>query len=117
MAISLDEFTLDGLSQMVKRQFLQAQRSHQSLNFNARMKDKLLLLIWSAALAFICIVVGVLALLDYPNAEIYFWTRSAVESKTGKLAWIIVSALCSLTFVAWAVREYRKKKPGPPSDS
>ena len=73
------------------------------------MKYKFFILIWVAALAFFCVVVGVLALLDYPNAEVYFWTRSAIESKTGKVAWIMVSTLCLITFTAWAVREYRKK--------
>jgi len=72
------------------------------------MKHKLFFLFWSAALAFLCMVVGVLALLGYWNAEIYFWTRSAIESKAGKIAWIIISTTCLIVFVALAVTEYRK---------
>ena len=72
------------------------------------MKHKLFFLLWSAALAFFCVVVGVLALLGDVNAEIYLWTKSAIESKAGKIVWIVVSTTCLILFLALAVSEYRK---------
>ena len=76
------------------------------------MKHKLFMLIWLVFLAFCSVVVGVLALLGYANAEVIFWTRSPIESETGKIAWIVVSATCLILFLVLAVREYpRKREP------
>jgi hypothetical protein len=76
------------------------------------MKYKLFMLIWLALLAFSSVIVGVLALLGYANAEVLFWTRSPIETETGKIAWIVVSATCLILFLVLAVREYRRKR-GP----
>lgn len=76
------------------------------------MKHKLFLLAWLALLAFCSVVVGVLAFLDYANAEVVFWNRSPIESEAGKLAWIIVSAMCLILFSVSAVREYRRQNDG-----
>ena len=73
------------------------------------MKHKLFMLFWLALLAFCSVVVGVLALLGYANAEVYFWTRSAIESEAGKIAWIAISTTCLLLFLLLFVREYRTK--------
>jgi len=70
------------------------------------------MLIWLALLAFSSVIVGVLALLGYANAEVLFWTRSPIETETGKIAWIVVSATCLILFLILAVREYRRKR-GP----
>ena len=67
------------------------------------------MLIWLAILAFCSAVVGVLALLDYANAEVIFWTNTPVESEAGKIAWIVISATCLILFLVLAVREYRIK--------
>ena len=74
------------------------------------MKHKLFMLLWLALLAFCAVVVGVLALLEYANAEVYFWTRTAIESEAGKIAWIAISATCLILFLVLFVREYRRKK-------
>ena len=74
------------------------------------MKHKPFMLIWLAFLAFCSVVVGILALLGYANAEVIFWTRSPIESETGKIAWIVVSAMCLILFLVLAVREYRRKR-------
>ena len=55
------------------------------------MKHKMFMLVWLALLAFCSVVMGVLALLGYANAEVIFWSRNAIESETGKIAWIVVS--------------------------
>jgi len=54
-------------------------------------------------------VAGVLALLDFSNVEIIFWTGSAIESKAGKIAWIIISGMCLVIFSALAISENRKR--------
>ncbi len=73
------------------------------------MKHKLFMLVWLALLALCSTVVGVLALLEYANAEVIFWTRSPIESKTGKIAWIVVSATCLILFLMLTIRECRRK--------
>jgi ABC-type Fe3+-siderophore transport system permease subunit len=73
------------------------------------MKHKLFSLICVAMLAFLFVIVGVLALFDVAGAEIYFWTRRAIESKTGKIVWILVSFTCFISFLALAVSEYRRQ--------
>ncbi len=72
------------------------------------MKHKVFMLAWLALLAFCSSVIGVLALLGYGNAEVRFWTRSAIQSEAGKMAWIVVSTILLVVFLAWAVREYRR---------
>ena len=73
------------------------------------MKHTMFFLLWSAVLAFLSMIVGVLALIGYSNAEVIFWTRSAIESKGGKIAWIVISTTCLMVFLGLAAREYRKK--------
>jgi len=73
------------------------------------MKHKLFMLIWLAMLAFCSLVIGVLALLNYANAEVIFWTKTPIESEAGKIAWIVISATCLILFLVLAVREYRSK--------
>ena len=74
-----------------------------------RMKHKLFMLIWLAMLAFCSVIVGVLALLNYANAEVIFWSRTPIESEAGKIAWIVISATCLILFLVLAVREFRSK--------
>ena len=82
------------------------------------MKHKMFMLVWLALLALCSVVMGVLSLLGYANAEVIFWTRNAIESEVGKIAWIVVSAMCLIVFLVLAVREYRRKMSGhPPNKS
>ena len=82
------------------------------------MKHKLFMLVWLAMLAFCSVVVGVLALLNYANAEVIFWSRTPIESEAGKIAWIVISATCLVLFLVLFVREYRRKMPSrPPNKS
>ena len=71
------------------------------------MKHKLFMFVWLAMLAFCSVVIGVLALLNYANAEVIFWTKTPIESQAGKIAWIVTSATCLILFLVLAVREYR----------
>jgi hypothetical protein len=73
------------------------------------MKHKLFLLAWLAMLSFFSLVVGVLALFGYANAEIIFWSGSAIESEAGKITWIVISAICLVIFSALTVSGYRRK--------
>ena len=73
------------------------------------MKHKLFLLVWLAILAFCSVVIGVLALLNYANAEVVFWSQKPIESEAGKIAWIVISAACLILVLVLAVREYRRK--------
>ena len=73
------------------------------------MKHKLFMLVWLAMLAFCSAVIGVLALLNYPNAEVIFWTQKPIESEAGKIAWIVISVTCLILFLVLAVREYWRK--------
>lgn len=59
-------------------------------------------------MAFLFTVVGMLALLDYWNAEVIFWTRTPIQSETGQIIWIIVSGICFVIFSILAIREFRK---------
>lgn len=77
------------------------------------MKHKLFFLLFAALMSFLFAVVGALALLGLFNAEVSFWTREAIESRGGKIAWIAVSTLSLVVFSALAAREYRKGRDGP----
>jgi hypothetical protein len=72
------------------------------------MKHKLFLLAWLVMLCFFSLVVGVLALLGYPNAEILSWSGSVIESEVGKIIWIVISAMCLVIFLTLAVSRYRR---------
>jgi hypothetical protein len=74
------------------------------------MKYKLFSLFCLAVLSLLFVVVGVLALLGYANAEISFWSRRAIESEAGKITWIVISATGLVVFSALAVSGYRKLK-------
>ncbi len=67
------------------------------------------MLVWLAMLAFCSAVIGVLALLNYANAEVIFWTQKPIESEAGKIAWIVISVTCLILFLVLAAREYRRK--------
>ena len=73
------------------------------------MKHKLFMLVWLAMLSFCSVVIGLMALLNYANAEVIFWTKTPIESEAGKIAWIVISATCLILFLVLAVREYRRK--------
>jgi len=73
------------------------------------MKHKLFFFAWLAMLCFFSLVVGVLALLDYPNAEIVFWSGSPIESEAGKITWIVLSALGLVIFSALTVSRCRRR--------
>jgi hypothetical protein len=73
------------------------------------MKHKLFLFAWLAMLCFFSLVVGVLALLGYPNAEILFWSENAIESEAGKITWIVISAMCLAVLSALTVSGYRRR--------
>jgi hypothetical protein len=73
------------------------------------MKHKLFLFAWLAMLCLFSLVVGVLALLGYPNAEIVFWSGSPIESDAGKITWIVISAMCLVIFSALTVSRYRRR--------
>jgi NADH:ubiquinone oxidoreductase subunit 5 (subunit L)/multisubunit Na+/H+ antiporter MnhA subunit len=73
------------------------------------MKHRLFMLVWLAMLAFCSVVIGVLALLNYANAEVIFWTQKPIESEAGKIVWIVISAACLILFLVLAVREYWRK--------
>ncbi len=74
------------------------------------MKHKVFMLAWLALLSFCSSVVGLFALLGYANAEVRFWTRRAIESEEGKIAWIVVSTTLLIVFLTLAAREYRRLK-------
>lgn len=73
------------------------------------MQHKLFVLVWLAMLALCSLVIGVLALLNYSNAEVIFWTQKPIESEAGKIAWILISAACLIFVIVLAAREYRRK--------
>jgi len=81
------------------------------------MKHKLFLLIWLAVLASLFVAVGVLSLLGYPNVEISFWTTNAIESRAGRIAWVVLSSVCLLVFVVLAAREFRTGNDGSPGEN
>ena len=78
------------------------------------MKHKLFILVWLVMLSVCFVVTGVLALLGYANAEVYFWTGSPIESEAGKIAWIVISAMCLIVFSVWAARDYRRRETCDP---
>jgi NADH:ubiquinone oxidoreductase subunit H len=73
------------------------------------MKHILFFLAWLAMLCFFSLVVGILALLGYPNAEIVSWSGNTIESETGKITWILISAMGLVIFSALTVSRYRRK--------
>jgi cytochrome c oxidase assembly factor CtaG len=72
------------------------------------MKNKLFMLVWLAMLSFCSVAIGLMALLNYANAEVIFWTKNPIESEAGKIAWIVISTTCLILFLVLAVREYRR---------
>ena len=58
------------------------------------MKHNLLVLICLAVMAFLFLVVGVMALMEVPNVHVYFWTKTPIQSRAGKVAWIVASTAC-----------------------
>jgi len=60
-------------------------------------------------LCFFSLIVGVLALLGYPNAEVIFWSGKAIESEAGKITWIVISAICLVIFSVLTVSRYRRR--------
>lgn len=74
------------------------------------MKHKLFFLLWCAMLAFVSVIVGVLALLGFANAEVVFWTQTPIRSEAGKIVWIVISATCLIVFSVLAAIECRKGK-------
>ena len=79
------------------------------------MKHKMFMLVWLAMLSFCSVVIGLMALLNYANAEVIIWTTTPIESEGGKIAWIVISATCLMLFLVLAVREYRKNNDQSPS--
>ncbi len=77
------------------------------------MKHKMILLVWLALLSFCSVVVGVMALLGYANAEVIFWTNTPIESESGKIIWVSISAICLISVLVLSVQEYRKKNDRP----
>lgn len=76
------------------------------------MKHKLFFFLSAALMSFLFAVVGALALLGAFDAEVSFWSRDAVESVEGKIAWIAVSAVSLVVFSALAAREMRRGEGG-----
>lgn len=74
------------------------------------MKHTLFFLICMSFMAFLFTVVGILAYFGYGDAGVIFWSRPAIKSPTGKVAWIIGSAICFVIFSTLAVRRYRRKQ-------
>lgn len=73
---------------------------------------------WLALLALCFMVIGVLALFGYGNAEVGFWSKSAIKSDAGKIIWVVVSTICLVVFMELAASEHRRKSVGdPPSKS
>jgi len=72
------------------------------------MKHALFFLICLSILTFLFMVVGVLALLGYWNAEVIFWTQTPIKSETGKFIWIIASGFSFVVFSTLSVIKYRK---------
>ena len=62
-----------------------------------------------AMLAFVSAVVGVFAFSGNFNAEVLFWTNTPIESKGGKIAWIMISITALIAFSALGLRAYRKQ--------
>ena len=69
---------------------------------------KLFALLWLAVVAFFSMAVGVMTLLGFPGAEVYFWTGQPIQSQSGIIVWIVISAIIFMTLLTLAVREYRK---------
>jgi len=64
---------------------------------------------WMAMLAFVSTVVGMLAISGHFNAEVLFWTNTPIESKGGKIAWVLISTTALIVFSALGLRAYRKQ--------
>ena len=74
------------------------------------MKGKFFFLIWCATLAFIMMILGVLAILDLSNLDLANWAQEILDSKAGKIAWIVGSISCFFVFVMLAANVYQKSK-------
>jgi len=79
------------------------------------MKHNMFILVWLALLVSCFTIVGILALLGYANAEVIFWNSSPIESKMGKIAWIVVSATFLILFLRLIVRGSRRKNDRSPT--
>ena len=73
------------------------------------------MLTWLAMLAFCSVIVGILAYLNYGNAEVIFWSQTPIESDAGKIAWIVVSAACLILFLLLAARDLGKALSSRPA--
>ena len=76
------------------------------------MKYKMFMLLWMAMLALLFFIVGLLALIGYPDAGIGFWAQKAIQSQGGKITWIAISFIFLVVFVRMSVIEYRKIRRG-----
>jgi len=74
------------------------------------MKGKFFFLIWGATLAFIMMILGMLAMLDFSNLDLANWTQDVLGSNTGKIVWMVVSMSCFFIFVILAANVYQKNK-------
>jgi hypothetical protein len=72
-------------------------------------KDRVFIFFWMAMLAFVSAAVGVFSIFGLFNAEIIFWTNTPIESKGGKIAWIMISITALIVFSAFGLRAYRKQ--------
>ena len=74
------------------------------------MKGKFFFLILGATLAFIMMILGVLAILDVSNLDLANWAQDFLGSKIGKIVWIVVSMSCFFVFVMLAANVHQKYK-------
>ena len=77
------------------------------------MQHKLFFLFWMAMLSFMSFVVGVLALFNVTNVEVYFWSKQPVESVEGKIAWVAVFLMCLIVFTLLFTKQRHKQKKEP----
>ena len=59
-------------------------------------------------LSLLSAIVGVLTLFDVTNVEILFWDQKPIESIEGKLAWVLISTACLITFLVMFTKQNRK---------
>jgi len=74
------------------------------------MSSKFFFVLWGAALAFILLIIGVLAILDLSNFVTLNWIQNLFQSKPTKIAWGVGSMSCFIIFVMLATNAYRKEK-------
>jgi ABC-type microcin C transport system permease subunit YejE len=75
-----------------------------------KMKNRVFIFFWMAMLAFVSAVVGIFAISGLFNAEVIFWTNKPIESKGGKIAWIMISIITFIVFLALGIRAYRNQE-------